>query len=58
LNDESNLNVFSAEFAAEQVRIFEEDKKKSRQVTYEDWNNRSLWKRVMETLTAPFRAQL
>jgi cardiolipin synthase len=58
LNDESNLNVFSAEFAAEQIRIFEEDKKHSRQVTYEDWDNRSLWKRVMEMLTAPFRAQL
>jgi len=58
LNDEANLNVYSAEFAAEQIRIFEEDKKQSRQVTYEDWQNRSLWKRVMEMLTAPFRAQL
>ena len=58
LNDEANLNVFSEKFAAEQMRIFEEDKKQSRQVTYDDWQNRSLWNRIMETLLAPFRAQL
>ena len=57
LNDEANLNVYSAEFAAEQTRIFEQDKEKSRQFTYEDWQNRPLRKRIMETLTAPFRAQ-
>jgi cardiolipin synthase len=58
LNDEANLNVYSREFAAEQVRVFEEDKKNSREVTYENWKKRSLWKRFMEVLTAPFRAQL
>ena len=58
LNDEANLNVYSAEFAQEQVRIFEDDKKKSREVTYEDWKKRSLWKRFLEKVTAPFRAQL
>jgi len=44
LNDEANLNVYSKEFAEEQVRIFEEDKAKSREVTYDDWKKRSLWK--------------
>jgi cardiolipin synthase len=58
LNDEANLNVYSREFAADQVRAFEEDKKNSREVTYEKWKKRSLWKRFMEVLTAPFRAQL
>ena len=58
LNDEANLNVFSREFAAEQTRIFEDDKTKCSEVTYRDWNNRSVWKRFMEVITAPFRAQL
>ena len=58
LNDEANLNVFAADFAAEQIRVFEEDKKKSSVVTYEQWENRSLWQRFMEVLTTPFRSQL
>jgi cardiolipin synthase len=58
LNDEANLNVYSKDFAEKQVRIFEDDKKQSREVTYEDWKKRSLWKRFLELVTAPFRAQL
>ncbi len=58
LNDEANLNVFSADFALEQIRVFEEDKKRSRLVSYEEWKHRSLWKRIMEVLTGPFRSQL
>ncbi|HJQ99508.1 MAG TPA: phospholipase D-like domain-containing protein, partial [Candidatus Polarisedimenticolaceae bacterium] len=33
LNDEANLNVLDAEFAAEQVRVFEQDKLQSRRIT-------------------------
>ena len=58
LNDEANLNVFSKEFAAGQIRIFEDDKTKCTEVTYQSWKKRSLWKRFMEVITAPFRAQL
>ena len=58
LNDEANLNVFSKEFAEEQIRIFEDDKTKCTEVTYQSWKHRSLWKRFMEVITAPFRAQL
>lgn len=58
LNDEANLNVYSRAFAEEQVRIFEEDKRRSREVTYDDWRRRSLWERILEVITAPFRAQL
>jgi cardiolipin synthase len=58
LNDEANLNVFSRQFAAEQVRAFEADKAKCIEVTYDDWKKRSLWKRFLEVITAPFRAQL
>src|SRR5882724_968057 len=58
LNDEANLNVLAAGFAAEQTRIFESDKTKSRQVTYQEWNGRSLGTRLLEILTAPFHSHL
>jgi cardiolipin synthase len=58
LNDEANLNVFSPAFAAEQSRVFEEDKARCAEVTYAEWKRRSLWKRFLELITAPFRAQL
>jgi cardiolipin synthase len=58
LNDEANLNVYSAEFAAQQALVFEADKGRCREVTFREWKRRSLWKRFLEKITAPFRAQL
>ncbi|MBM3839595.1 MAG: cardiolipin synthase B [Verrucomicrobia bacterium] len=58
LNDESNLNVLSSDFAAEQVRLFEHDKRQSREVAYQDWKRRSVGKRLLEFLTAPFHSHL
>ena len=43
LNDEANLNVFSAAFAREQARVFEEDKARSKEVSYEQWKKRGCW---------------
>jgi cardiolipin synthase len=43
LNDESNLNVYDADFARAQVAIFERDLKSTRRITYEQWLNRP-WK--------------
>ena len=34
------------------------DKARSVEVTYAAWKKRGCWKRFMEILTAPFRAQL
>ena len=58
LNDEANLNVFSREFAAEQVRLFEADKAQCTEITYKDCKKRSVWQRFLEVITAPFRSQL
>jgi cardiolipin synthase len=58
LSDEANLNVYSAEFAAEQLAVFEADKRQCRQLTYEQWRRRSLGKRLLEQLARPFRAHL
>jgi cardiolipin synthase len=49
LNDEANLNVLDQGFAAEQIRIFEQDLGKSKPYTYEQWKSRSLWKRMSES---------
>jgi cardiolipin synthase len=58
LNDECNMNVYSARFARELVAMFDADKKKAHQASYEEWRTRSLYKRTMEVLTAPFRSFL
>jgi len=58
LNDEANLNVLGAEFAAEQTRVFEEDKKHSRKVSFAEWKHRSICTRLIEGLTSPFQPHL
>jgi cardiolipin synthase len=58
LNDEANLNVMDETFAAEQERIFEEDKRKARQITLEMWRKRPLWERLSNRLAGMLRSQL
>src|SRR6266540_664917 len=58
LNDEANLNVYSPGFAAEQARIFEEDKNKAKRINYKDWKKRGLCTKLLERILAPFRSQL
>ena len=58
LNDEANLNVLNAAFAAEQEAIFERDKLKARQITLDAWRNRPRIERFKEWLAGLFRAQL
>jgi cardiolipin synthase len=58
LNDEANLNIFSADFARDQVRIFQLDKQQSNEVSYPEWKQRSLWKKCLEKMLAPCRSQL
>ena len=58
LNDEANLNVYDAEFAAGQVAAFERDKQDSRSVTLDEWRNRPLSERLRERASALLRSQL
>ena len=58
LNDEANLNVYDAAFAQRQTEVFEEDLKRSRRVTYEEWLNRPLREKAHEKLTGWLRSQL
>jgi cardiolipin synthase len=57
-NDEANLNVWDHAFAKQQTRIFEEDRKRSRTLTLDDWRNRPAWERVLGYLTSYFNRQL
>ena len=46
LNEEANLNVLSERFAAEQTRIFEDDKTRAREITLERWRNRPTYEKI------------
>jgi cardiolipin synthase len=58
LNDEANLNVVDAGFGQEEARAFEDDRRRSRQVTLEAWRHRPLWERIQERWATVFRSQL
>jgi cardiolipin synthase len=54
LNDEANLNIYDRDFAARQTRVFEEDLKKSRRVTFAAWQARPWNEKLKEHATALF----
>ncbi len=58
LNDEANLNVYDAAFAAEQVGVFEQDKAKSRRITRAALENRSLVGKMLDSISVTLRQQL
>ncbi len=58
LNDEANLNVLDAEFAAGQAAQFEADKARARRITLEEWRGRPWRERAVERLASLLRLQL
>jgi len=58
LNDEANLNIYDAGFAADQVKVFEDDKRKSRLMTRAEFKNRSEIGKLMDELAGTLRRQL
>ena len=58
LNDEANLNVYDAAFAASQVEVFERDLAQSRRVTLADWEARPRREKVVEWAAGLVGAQL
>lgn len=58
LNQEINLTVYNREIAQRLERIFADDLKYSERVTYEQWQSRSLYERVMEMFAFPIKEQL
>lgn len=58
LNDEANLNVLDHNFAAQQVKVFNEDWARSSPYDYQKWSNRPISEKVLERLASVFRSQL
>ena len=58
LNDEANLNILDADFAGGQVRQFEADKGRSREMTLAWWRARPWHERASERLAGLLRSQL
>ena len=58
LNDEANLNVYDAAFAAEQIGVFEIDRSVSRLMTADNFRRRSLAGKVFDALAGLLRQQL
>lgn len=54
LNDEANLNIYDAAFAARQTEVFEADLKQSRRVTLEAWRTRPFGEKLHEHALAWF----
>ena len=58
LNDEANLNVFSAPLAAEQIRHIDEDIAQSKHMVLKRWARRPVSRRLYENLALLLRSQL
>ncbi len=58
LNEEANLNVIDGQFVHDHIQIFEEDKRRSREITLEDWHARPLREKVKGRLGLAIRSQL
>jgi cardiolipin synthase len=58
LNDEASLNIYDADFASEQVAIFERDLAQSRRITLEEWRARPFMEKVWERTAALLGPQI
>ena len=58
LNDEANLNIYDSTMATRQTTIFEDDLKKSRRVTLEEWTNRPLKEKAKDWMASVLSSQL
>jgi cardiolipin synthase len=58
LNDEANLNVLDADFAKQQVQVFEEDLKHSRRMTMQAWATRPWTQKLAERTASLIGSQL
>ena len=57
-NDEANLNVLDREFAATLIKSFEADKGRARPITLEDFNKRSVFKKMFDFCVGSFHSEL
>ena len=58
LNDEANINIYDHKFAAEQIKVFEDDISKSRLMTKADFKDRSRTSKVSGRLARVLRKEM
>lgn len=58
LNDEANLNIHDAAFATRLEEIFAADRKRSREITLEEWRHRPRQEKLLEHFVGLFRSQM
>ena len=58
LNDEANLNVYSRAFAERQTALFNDDLKRSRRITFEEWEQRPWTEKLQERIQSLLDSQL
>jgi cardiolipin synthase A/B len=58
INDEANINVIDRRFAREQLRIFEEDRAGSRELTFDEYRSRPWWVKLSDRACGLLRSQL
>jgi cardiolipin synthase len=58
LNQELNLTVYDSALARRLEEVFQEDLKYSQQVTYKEWQSRSIFERLFELFAFPIKEQL
>jgi len=58
INEEVNLVVYDAGFAAQLEQSFQEDLKYSKKLTYEAWSSRPFTEKILEMITLPAKSQM
>jgi cardiolipin synthase len=58
LNEEANLNVLDHSWVADHIKIFEEDKSQSREITIDEWRSRPWREKIKGTLGLPLASQM
>ena len=58
LNDEANLNIYDAGFAARLIEVFEDDLARSRRITLREWRRRPRVEKVWERAASLFGSQM
>jgi cardiolipin synthase len=53
-NDEANVNVMDRGFATEQIKLFDEDLKRSKRIEYDAWARRPAWEKLTEGFATVF----
>lgn len=58
LNEEANLNVLDEKFVAAHIKVFEDDKAHSREITLDDWRDRPLREKIKGRIGSLLASQM